>query len=128
MTVVVQQRRTSVLLISSDLFLGSRIQGAVTASGAVLTSASSGAAAVTSLKKHAYALILIDLETPELDPAEIVRLANASEPTPTIAYGPHVKERLLTAAKDAQCTEVLSRGKFDTTIRDILSRHLGAGE
>lgn len=123
-----QSEQPAVLLISGDLFLGSRIQGAVTACGASLTTAASGHAAKGRLKERSYALVLIDLETPGLAAAEIVQAANEGSPTSTVAYGPHVKERLLKSAKDAGCTEVHSRGKFDGTIREILGRYLPAGE
>ena len=123
-----KDRQPSVLLISADLFLGSRIRGAVSASGASLSVVSSGQTALSRLMEDQYALILVDLETPGIDPVEIVHTANRVTPTSTVAYGPHVKERLLTAAKDAGCTEVLSRGKFDATIGEILSRHLTGNE
>ena len=123
-----KDRQPSVLLISADLFLGSRIRGAVSASGASLSVVSSGQTALSRLMEDQYALILVDLETPGIDLVEIVRTADSVIPTSTVAYGPHVKERLLTAAKDAGCTEVLSRGKFDATIGEILSRHLKGNE
>ncbi|MCA9026943.1 MAG: hypothetical protein KDA86_17180 [Planctomycetaceae bacterium] len=123
-----KDRQPSVLLISADLFLGSRIRGAVSASGASLSVVSSGQTALSRLMEDQYALILVDLETPGIDLVEIVRTADSVIPTSTVAYGPHVKERLLTAAKDAGCTEVLSRGKFDATIGEILSRHLTGNE
>ena len=123
-----KDRQPSVLLISADLFLGSRIRGAVSASGASLSVVSSGQTALSRLMEDQYALILVDLETPGIDLVEIVRTADSVIPTSTVAYGPHVKERLLTAAKDAGCTEVLSRGKFDATIGEILSRYLAVSD
>ncbi len=115
---------SAVLLVSADLFLGSRIQGAVAAKGAKLSVAAGGTAAMTRLAEQAFSLVLIDLETPGLDPVEVVTAASASVATPTVAYGPHVKEYMLSVAKVAGCTEVLSRGKFDATIGEILSRYL----
>ncbi|MCA9073951.1 MAG: hypothetical protein KDA93_02875 [Planctomycetaceae bacterium] len=113
-----------VLLISADLFLGSRIQGAVTAKGASLRTVARGESAIEQLGESNFALVLIDLETPGLDIVRVAEGANVRHATPTVAYGPHVKERLLIAAKEAGCTEVLSRGKFDATIGELLNRHL----
>jgi len=123
-----EQTNAAVLLVSADLFLGSRIQGAVTAGGCSLIVASSGSAAVARLTEGVYALVLIDLETPGLDPGEVVRVANENSPTTTVAYGPHVREPQLAAAREAGCTEVLSRGKFDATINELLSRFLVPGD
>lgn len=118
--------KPEVLLVSADLFLGSRIQGAVTSAGATLKVVARGDSAVVRLSDGSVSLVLIDLETPGVDTAEVVRAANASCPTPSVAYGPHVKEHLLNAARDAGCSEVLSRGKFDASIGQILNRHLAS--
>lgn len=113
-----------VLLVSSDLFLGSRISGAVAAQGRSLDVAGSAAQALDRLQTGAYRLVLVDLETPGLKIDDLVA-AGAGDDGPTIiAYGPHVHEQRLEAARQAGCDEVLTRGKFDATLPQLLQRHL----
>jgi CheY-like chemotaxis protein len=113
-----------VLLVSSDLFLGSRIRAAAQAQNRSLDVAGSGAMALDRLQSASYRLVLVDLETPGLQIGELVA-ACAEDQRPTIiAYGPHVHEQRLEAARLAGCDQVLARGKFDATLPQLLQQHL----
>lgn len=113
--------QADVLLVSSDLFLGSRVRGGAEAADRLLDVAGSGAMALERVQSSAYQLVLVDLETPGLRIAELVA-AGAGESRPTIiAYGPHVHEQRLEAARQAGCDRVLTRGQFDATLPELLS-------
>ena len=59
------------------------------------------------------ALVLIDLEAPDLDPIHAIELCKQSEHQPrTIAFGSHVRTDLLGAARRAGADEVLARSGF----------------
>ncbi len=113
-----------VLLVSADLFLGSRVRGAADAVGRTIDVAASGDAAIERLDAGDYRLILIDLETPRLD---VGALRQSSGGTPMVAYGPHVRVPLLESARQAGCDEVLTRGQFDASMREVLARQRPGG-
>lgn len=114
--------RADVLLVSGDLFLGSRIRAAAQTQHRSLDVAGSGAMALERLQSASYRLVLVDLETPGLRIAELVAACGGGDAGPTIiAYGPHVHEQRLEAARQAGCDHVLTRGKFDATLPQLLS-------
>lgn len=116
---------SDVLLISADLFLGSRVRGSVESSGWTLDVAGSGTQAAERLQSASrYRLVLIDLETPGLQIAELMTPRPDDDPPAVIAYGPHVHEQRLEAARQAGCDEVLTRGRFDATLPRLLEEHL----
>ncbi len=113
-----------VLFVSADLFLGSRVRGAADAAERSIDVAASGDAAIERLNAGGYRLVLIDLETPRLD---IAALRQSSGETPLVAYGPHVRVPLLESARRAGCDEVLTRGQFDASMREVLARQSTSG-
>ena len=65
------------------------------------------------LSSNHDALVLIDLEAPDLDPIHAIELCKQSEHQPrTIAFGSHVRTDLLGAARRAGADEVLARSGF----------------
>jgi CheY-like chemotaxis protein len=70
---------------------------------------------------HANTLV-VDLSMSSLDVASLVnRLkANESSRTRVVAFGPHVHEQRLAAARDAGCDFVVSRGQFFSQLETIL--------
>jgi CheY-like chemotaxis protein len=72
-------------------------------------------------------VVVIDLETANLDVAETVQAIRAASPSPPriLAYGPHVQEARLEAARAAGCDDVLSRGQFHRQMAEILRNHGG---
>ena len=62
--------------------------------------------------------VLVDLGTPGLKPNDLAeRLAPLATGRPAIvAFGPHVHEALLSAAREAGCDEVVSRGQFSRNL------------
>lgn len=113
-----------VLFVSGDLFIGSRVRGAIESGGWTLDVVASGAMAVERLQGDAgYRLALVDLETPGVRIGELMAARSGNEPA-VIAYGPHVHEKRLEAAREAGCDQVLTRGQFDSLLPQLLAEHL----
>jgi DNA-binding response OmpR family regulator len=117
----------NVVLLSPDLAVGSRVEGAARMAGLrfrqigeVDQLAAAGA--------DECALLIIDLSTPGLDVASAVsRWREAADAaSKIIAFGPHVHEAKLAAARAAGCDRVLTRGQFfsqsQTLLRDVASQ------
>ncbi|MCH8152292.1 MAG: hypothetical protein IH830_07970 [Planctomycetes bacterium] len=65
------------------------------------------------LSSNHDALVLIDLEAPDLDPIHAIELCKQSKHQPrTIAFGSHVRTDLIGAARRAGADEVLARSGF----------------
>jgi CheY-like chemotaxis protein len=116
--------QTDVLLVSGDLFLGSRIRAAAEAQNRSLDVAGSGRVALERLDSASYRLVLVDLETPGLQVGELLAARGDDNRPRMIAYGPHVHEQRLEAARQAGCDQVLTRGKFDATLPQLFQQYL----
>lgn len=68
-------------------------------------------------------LLIIDLGAPLNDIAAIVAHFKSKSPPPRIlAFGPHVHEERLAAAREAGCDEVVSRGQFFTQMDALVQK------
>ena len=118
----------TVVVLTSDLTMASFVRGAAEQVGAACVTALD---ADTLLRRLAEiftpAVVVVNLETRGLDIAALkTRLAELSPaPRSVIAFGPHVHEDRLQAARDAGCTEVFSRGKFHAQAVKILNEIIG---
>lgn len=117
----------AVLLLSGDLMGASRIEGAARLAGESYRMVGSVDAAVEACVADRATLLLLDLATPGIDIASFIERARSlSERPPTIiAYGPHVQEASLDAAKSAGCDQVMSRGQLMSRIDTIIGAHRG---
>ncbi|MBW3596155.1 MAG: histidine kinase [Planctomycetes bacterium] len=112
---------------TKDLFFASRVTAAARALGAELRVIG----AVDEMAKpdadEEYSLVLLDLDTPGADPAAVVAEArkSAAAPPAVVAFGSHIHEARLEAARQAGCDLVLTRGQFDRQANDILRQYLG---
>ena len=124
----------NVLLLSSDLTVTSMVEGAARQSGLALASFGNSTALRDRAKEilggakpaalHPSApLVIVDLSTTNLDVAALVKsLAElADEPPAVWAFGPHVHENRLEAARRAGCQLVLTRGQFHAQIAQRLA-------
>lgn len=109
----------SILYLTQDLLFSSRV-------GSIAKQAGVDVLIVGTLDQLQEKLasgpsaVLVDLEH-RSDPIAVMSLVKATSPRPlTIAYGPHVKESLLTNSLAAGFDHVLSRGQFDKQIAQIL--------
>jgi len=116
-----------VVLLSSDLVVASRVEGAAARVRASLQPAATIDRAVELCEQSRVQLIIVDLSAPALKPKELLeRLDSLADNRPVVvAFGPHVHEALLSAAREAGCDEVMSRGQFLGQLEAILLRLIG---
>jgi DNA-binding response OmpR family regulator len=116
----------SIILLSRDLMLLSRTQGAANKAGVTLRNATSDDQATEWAADPECRGIVVDLRMPGLKIAELVGELRKSRSTDfTIAAcGPHVHEASLNAARDAGCNVVATRGQFDRDAEAILASML----
>lgn len=115
------------LLLTADLACSSQVSGAAARNPAWTVEVSmSPARLLEKAAQQHYALVILDLNTPGLDPRTLVpKLQAVAEPPAAIlAFGPHVHEEKLRAAAEAGCQAVLARGQFYGQLDQILARYL----
>lgn len=107
--------------------VASRVAGAAARLGLSLDAVASVEQAAASCAEQQIRLLIVDLSTPRLDVAGLVgKLTALADRRPKIiAFGPHVHEPLLTAAREAGCDEVVSRGQFFAHVDEVLQRTSG---
>ena len=112
------------LLLSQDLFFGSRITGATQPLGLQIDLSSSVPQALEKIRSGEYRAVLVDLSLPGLSIAELMAgLPKETRPR-VLAFGAHVHTALLEQAQAAGCDEVLSRGQLSAKLPEILRRVL----
>jgi len=113
----------TVVLLSSDLTVLSRVEGAATRVGQTVRSASGEALAVELCKDDDTRTLVVDLSMQSVDPASLINQMRANEGSRTrvVAFGPHVHEQRLVAAREAGCDLVVSRGQFFSQLETILT-------
>jgi CheY-like chemotaxis protein len=113
----------AVVLLSSDLAVLSRVEGAARRSGETVRQAGSGPQAAEICESGDVRLVVVDLSTPGIDLATVVpRLhAGTSASRRIMAFGPHVHEGRLAEARDAGCDLVVTRGQFFSQLDSLLS-------
>jgi DNA-binding response OmpR family regulator len=109
------------VLLTSDLMILSRVEGMATRNGFSLRTAATLQQAVEQLAIEPAELLLVDLGTPSLDVGELLPLVRSSKPY-IVAFGPHVHEARLNAARQAGCDQVVSRGQFLLQLDAMLDR------
>lgn len=114
-----------VVLLSRDLFFASRIEGVCQRLNAELISVPRVEDLPSRMAGGKVAGILVDLTLPGLE-MEAVIAALPEENRPRVAaFGPHVAERQLAAAREAGCDEVLPRSRFSAQMAEVVGRMLG---
>lgn len=118
------------VVICTDLMFGSRLAAAAARTATRIEvfgnlDKACGRLESVEVGLAAIRLVIIDLSITNLDPVSAVRrLRNANREVPILAFGPHVHEGRLAAARAAGADEVLSRGAFDAQMDDLLRRYL----
>ena len=101
-----------VVVVCGDLFFGTQLTGVVRDAGFEPVPELSLARAQGHFGDSSVIGVVIDLETPGLDIAALMSGLPAVDKPRVVAFGPHVHERLLNAARDAGCDAVLTRGQI----------------
>jgi CheY-like chemotaxis protein len=117
----------TVVLLSNDLAVLSRVEGAARGAGETVRQAASGPQAARICESENVRLVVVDLSTPTVEIAAVVpQLQNAAATRPRmIAFGPHVHEQRLAEARDAGCDLVVTRGQFFSQLNSMLSAESG---
>jgi len=114
----------TIVLLSTDLMVVSRVEGAAAKSGQSHRAASNAIQAIDFCRAEPSGVLIVDLGMPTLDVNALVGelKAGAQAPPRIVAFGPHVHEERLAAARQAGCDEVVSRGQFFAQLDAILRR------
>ncbi len=117
-----------VVLLSRDLMLLARVEGAARKLGLTMVNANSANDCIELAGNQAAKAIVIDLRLPALEIGNLVSQLRevGGEKLLIIACGPHVQEANLTAAREAGCDVVATRGQFERDAETILNRCLAA--
>jgi CheY-like chemotaxis protein len=114
-----------IAFLTSNIMFPSRIAGVVQRLHAQLeTAANLDALRIKLAGQSDPAIVLLDLNTPGLEPPALVRELKSLPvpPRAIIAFGPHVHEEKLAAARSAGCDVVLTQGQFDRAIQRLLEQ------
>jgi len=113
----------TIVLLSSDLAVLSRVEGVARRAGDAVRQAGNGAQAAEICAGGDVRLVVVDLSTPALDVAAAVsQLRKGGSAVPRlVAFGPHVHEGRLAEARDAGCDLVVTRGQFFSQLDALLS-------
>jgi len=107
-----------VLILCQDLLFSSQLHGAVQRAGRQGRTCLSLSGCLKQLAENSVAVVIIDLETPDLD---LPVLRDAIGPKcRLIGYAPHVREDLLQSAQAAGCDVVLTRGQAARNMEQFL--------
>lgn len=113
----------SAVILTTDLACLSTVTGTAQLHGYTVAAAMSTAALLE--KAAGSRLVLLDLNSPGVDPAAILPKLRELKPAPAVvAFGPHVHEAKLAAARAAGCDDVLTRGQFHQRLAEVLGRYL----
>ena len=112
-------RSPTLLLVTADLFLGSRLKGIAESSGfRVVSMPRLGADAELTAE-----CALLDLASPGIDVVAAIDRFGADAPNRVAAYAPHVRVDLLRAARAAGLKAVFTRGQLESELPRWLAGH-----
>jgi len=117
----------TVVVLTSDLAVASMVHGAAQQAGATSVMALDADALSRRLEESSPpALVVVHLESRGLDIAALMERVRSlpQPPRGVIAFGPHVHEARLEAARQAGCDEVLSKGGFHARAAQLFAEYL----
>lgn len=111
------------VLLSNDLMVVSRVEGAAARIGALVRAAAGAAKALEFHGAEPADVVIVDLAISPLGLSALVNQlkSDTSHPMRIVAFGPHVHEDRLAAARAAGCDVVMSRGQFFAQADAILA-------
>lgn len=122
--------RVAAVALVADLMFASRVRGAASAAGVEAVTVSSADRLLEEVRRRRPRVVLVDLETRNVDAAGVVarlKADPATAGTPVIAFGSHVNGEVLVAARGAGADRVLARSAFVRELPSILRGPPGPG-
>ena len=114
-----------IVFLSDDLMFAPRVTGQAQAAGWSVRETTSSTAAIDLIHADSPRLLIVDLETPNLDITQLMlQLPETNRPS-VLAFGPHVHLQRLDSARQAGCELVVSRGRFSSDLAALLHECLG---
>ena len=118
---VMPGRLRTIVAVSSDLFLQSRITELAASLGVTARFVSDSEGLKRTLEADAF-LVVLDLSSTEYEPFIIIQLVKTSWPSLRIlGFFPHVKYELKTRAEKAGVDVVVPNSKFMETLKEMLA-------
>jgi CheY-like chemotaxis protein len=110
-----------VLVLTSDLMIVSLATNAAARRHLTAGVVSTVPELLERLQHEPARMVVLDLSAAGLDPPTAVDQlrATAAAPVRVVAFGPHVHEHRLAAARSANCDEVLTRGQFHAQVDEL---------
>lgn len=112
-----------VVAVTADLIFAARIRASAAAAGAEVHLVRAGEDVAGLVAGRAPQLVLLDLDARWLDVADLIRQLKAEERTAQariVAYGSHVREDAIAAAREAGADRVLARSAFVRLLPELL--------
>lgn len=110
----------STIFLTNDMMFSSRVMNAAENLGVDLRVMMSVEKAMDEIASETR-LVILDLRVSTLEPAEVVpEIREKAGAARVIAFGPHIHEKRLATAVDAECDEVLTQGQFNSRIMEVL--------
>ena len=109
-----------VLIVCSDLFFLTQLRSSAERVGAQVELELQGSQASQRAAAGRYNAVIVDLESPGLDLERLMTSLPENGRTQVIAFGPHVQEQRLSAARAAGCDVVVSRGQIAGQFSELL--------
>lgn len=112
-----------ILMITRDLMMTSTVSSVARTMDEPLKTANSVTAAGKLIQSEQPRLLLVDLQTPALQIAEVASLLQsvvASDRPRSVAYAQHVNKDLLDEARKAGFDQILTRGQMHSNVADVI--------
>ena len=113
-----------ILMLTQDLMMSSAVSSVARTMDEPLKTASSVPAATKLIDSSKPRLLLVDLQTPALQVAEVASMlqsiSDADRPR-AVAYAQHVNKDLLAEATEAGFDQILTRGQMHGNVSDVLT-------
>lgn len=108
------------LIVCNDLFFSTQLRSAAERAGAEVDLELQGSQAAAHATAERYDVVVIDLESPGLNLQGLMASLKEGSRPRVIGFGPHVQEQRLTAAREAGCDQVVSRGRIAVSLPQFL--------
>jgi len=107
--------------VAADLFFRSKIMATANQVGAEIKFAATVEELELYLKPGTAGLVMINLESKNIDPLAAIEAATSYPDVRTVAFVNHVYEELQEKARLAGCSEVLAKGLFSKGLPALLA-------